>query len=322
MTFRAAVALLAVGLATPAMAQTRWEMPTPYAATNFQTKNIIQFVADVEQATKGSLKITVHSGGSLIKHADIKRAVRQGQVAIGEMLISLAADESPVFGLDTVPFLATSYEQARKLYAVQKPYLEKKLAEQGMLLLFSVPWPPQGIYAKKEIKRLSDLKGLKFRTQNAMSRRIAAIAGAVPTQIETPDLATALANGRVDAVITSVTSDADLPAGDFLYKYNNVKIWLPRNMVFVNKAAFDALAPAQKSALLDAAKAAEDRGWKASEAEAAARTKFLVDHKITVVDPGAALKGDFDTLIAPVLMQEWQSSAGPDGTAILNEFRK
>ena len=113
-----------------------------------------------------------------------------------------------------------------------------------------------------------------------------------------------------------------MPAGDFLYKYNNVKIWLPRNMVFVNKAAFDALAPAQKSALLDAAKAAEDRGWKASEAEAAARTKLLIDQKVTVVDPGAALKGDFDTLIAPVLMQEWQSSAGPDGTAILNEFRK
>ena len=181
MTFRAAVALLAVGLATPAMAQTRWEMPTPYAATNFQTKNIVQFVADVERATKGSLKITVHPGGSLIKHADIKGAVRQGKVAIGEMLISVAADKSPVFGLDTVPFLATSYEQARKLYAVQKPYLEKKLAEQGMLLLFSVPWPPQGIYAKKEIKRLSDLKGLKFRTQSAMSRRIAAIAGAVPS---------------------------------------------------------------------------------------------------------------------------------------------
>jgi TRAP-type C4-dicarboxylate transport system substrate-binding protein len=323
MTFRFAFVLVAAAaLSSPAAAQTRWDMPTPYAESNFQTKNIIQFVRDVENATKGSLRITVYAGGSLIKHAEIKRAVRRGRVPIGEMLVSLAADESPIYGLDTVPFLATNYDQARKLYAAQRPYLEKKLAQDGLMLLFSVPWPPQGIYAKKEITRLSDLKGLKFRAQNAMARRMATIAGAIPTPIETPDLASAIATGKVDAVVTSVTTDVDLPALDQLGHYHNVNLWLPRNMVFVNKSRFDALAPAQKTALLDAAKTAEERGWKASELEAAQRTKILVDHNVTIVDPGQALKNDLNTLLSPVLVQEWRASAGPDGQAILNEFGK
>jgi TRAP-type C4-dicarboxylate transport system substrate-binding protein len=322
MTFRAPVILLAASLATSAMAETRWEMPTPYPATSFQTKNIVQFVADVAKSTNGSLKITVHSSGSMIKHADIKPAVRQGRVAIGEMLISLAADQSPIYGLDTVPFLATTYEQARKLYAVQKPYLEKKLGDEGMMLLFSVPWPPQGIVAKKEIRRLSDLKGLKFRTQNAMARRIAALAGAIPTQVDTPDLANAVASGRVDAMITTVSPDVTVKDWETLNHYHNVKVWLPRNMVFVNKAAFAALTPAQQTALLDAAKVAEDRGWKASEAEADALTKVLVANHVIVVDPGAALKSDFDTMISPVLVNEWQAAAGADGKAILNAFEK
>ena len=189
--------LLAGALATGASAQTKWDLPTPYPDGNVHTKNVIQFAADVDKATNGSLKIAVHSAGSLIKHAEIKRSVRQGTTPIGELLESLASNESAVYGLDSVPFLTTGYDSAKKLYDAQKPYLEKQLASEGLMLLYSVPWPPQGLYAKREIKSVEDLKGLKFRTYNAMIGRIAALAGSVPTQIEVPDLPTAFATGRV-----------------------------------------------------------------------------------------------------------------------------
>ena len=228
-------------IATAASAQTKWDMPTPYADGNFHTKNVIQFAADVDKATNGSLKITVHSAGSLFKHPEIKRAVRQGTAPIGEILESLAANEAPVYGLDSVPFLTTGYDSAHKLYMAQKPYLEKQLASEGLMLLYSVPWPPQGIYAKKEIKSVDDLKGMKFRTYNAMIGRIAALVGAIPTQIEVPDLPTAFATGRVDVMITSASTGVDTKAQDYLTNYIDTQAWQPRNIVFVNKQAFDKL---------------------------------------------------------------------------------
>ncbi|MGB7694319.1 MAG: TRAP transporter substrate-binding protein, partial [Pseudolabrys sp.] len=256
-----AVLLVASGISSVASAQTKWDMPTPYPDGNFHTRNIMQFAADVDKATNGSLKIAIHSAGSLIKHAEIKRSVRQGTTPIGEMLESLSSNEAAVYGLDSVPFLATGYDASRKLYAAQKPYLEKQLESEGLMLLYSVPWPPQGLYAKREIKSVDDLKGLKFRTYNAMIGRIAALAGAIPTQIEVPDLPTAFATGRVDVMITSASTGVDTKSQDYLTHYIDTQAWLPRNIVIVNKAAFDKLSAAEKKAVADAAKAAEDRGW-------------------------------------------------------------
>ena len=189
-----AAACVGANLLSAASAQTQWDLPTNYAASAFHTRNIVQFAADMEKATGGSLKIAVHPGGEMIKHAEIKRTVSDWKVAAGEVLISLAADEAPVYGIDSIPFLATGYDGARKLFEAQKPYLERQLAKEGLVLLFSVPWPPQVVYAKREIKSIEDMQGLKFRTYNAMTRRVAELAGAQPTQIEVPDLPAAFAS--------------------------------------------------------------------------------------------------------------------------------
>ncbi|MBN9048687.1 MAG: TRAP transporter substrate-binding protein [Rhizobiales bacterium] len=316
----AALALTAL-LSTAAQAQTKWDMPTPYPAGNFHTKNIVTFTEDIDKATKGAVKITVHPAGSLIKHADIKRSVRQGTAPIGEMIISLASNESPIYGLDSVPFLATGYDAARKLYAAQKPYLEKLLDKEGLKLLFSVPWPPQGIYAKRDINSVADLKGLKFRTYNATIGRIAALAGAIPTQIEVPDLPTAFATGRVDVMITSASTGVDTKAEDYLTHYYDTQAWLPRNMVFVNKDAFAKLSAEQQKAVLDAAKVAEERGWKASEEEMSIKTSALKAAKIKVLPPSPELKAGL-AKIGETITTEWEASAGADGKAILAAFRK
>lgn len=317
----AAAAISAGGLAGPAAAQTKWDMPTPYGEGNFHTKNILQFAQDVEKATGGQLKIQVHAAGSLIKHPEIKKSVRQGIAPIGEILASLAANDSPVFGLDSVPFLTGGYADARKLYAAQKPALDKRLAGEGLVLLYSVPWPPQGLYAKKEIKSVDDLAGLKFRTYNAATSRLSQLVKAVPTQIEAPDIPTAFATGRVEAMITSPSTGVDSKAWDFLTHYHDLQGWTPRNIVFANKDAFDKLTADQRKALTDAAQAAEDRGWAVSEKETVEKTKMLADNKIVVMQPTPALKKAMQE-VGVTMAKEWEASAGAEGKAILDVYRK
>ena len=302
-----------------AFAQTTWDLPTPYPDGNFHTRNIAQFAEDVSEATGGSLAITVHANQSLIKHPDIKNSVRDGVVPAGELLVSRLENESPIFGVDSIPFLATSYEDSKKLYDAQRPYLEALLEEQGLQLLFSVAWPPQGIYAKKEVTSLADLEGLKFRAYNLGTERVAELAGMVPTQIEASDIPTAFATGRVDAMITSPSTGVDSKAWDFLTHYHDTQAWLPRNMVIVSKSAFDALTPEEQTAVTEAAAAAETRGWEMSQEETRAKTQALIDNGITVVTPSDELKAEFQE-IGETMTEEWKERAGEDGAALLDSY--
>lgn len=170
-------------IASVAMAQTKWDMPTPYSDGTFQTVNVREFVEDVAKSTGGKLQITVHSNASLVKMPEMKRAVQSGQVAIGEVLISVLANEDAMFGFESVPGLAPSYAEARKLHNLAKAAVAARLEKQGMMYLYSVAWPPQGIYAKAPITALADLKGTKFRSFNPATARFAQLIGAVPTTI-------------------------------------------------------------------------------------------------------------------------------------------
>jgi TRAP-type C4-dicarboxylate transport system substrate-binding protein len=316
----AAAAAVSLTVGGSAFAQTAWDMPTPYPDGNFHTRNVAQFATEVAEKTGGSLKITVHSNQSLIKHPDIKTSVRDGIVPAGEVLVSRLENESPIFGVDSVPFLATSYDDAWKLYEAQRPYLEKLLADQGLQLLFSVAWPPQGIYAKKEVKSVADLEGLTFRAYNLGTERVAELAKMVPTQIEASDIPTAFATGRVEAMITSPSTGVDSKAWDFVTHYHDTQAWLPRNMVIVNKAAFDKLTDAEKTAVTEAAAAAETRGWEMSKTETQEKMQALKDNGITIVAPSDELKAGFAE-IGKTITEEWKGRAGADGAALLETYQ-
>jgi len=313
--------MLTVGLAMPAAAQTKWDMPTPYGDATFHTQNVHAFAKDVDKATGGKLKITVHSAGSLIKHPEIKNAIRRGVVPIGEFLLSRISNENAVFGVDSVPFLAADYASAKKLWDASRPVIDKKLAAQGLKLLFAVPWPPQGIYAKKEIKSIGDLKGLKFRAYNTSTSRLAQLAGAVPTQIEAPDISTAFATGRVEAMITSPSTGANSKAWDFLSHFHHTQAWLPKNSIVVNLKALNALPADVKAALLKAADAAQVRGWKMSQAETDAKIAVMKKNGIKIITPSATLKADLQK-IGATMTAEWAKKAGDDGKAILSKLGK
>ncbi|MEQ1658998.1 MAG: C4-dicarboxylate ABC transporter substrate-binding protein, partial [Hylemonella sp.] len=151
MKFKLSLACAALALSVSALAQTKWDLAAAYPASNFHSENMAQFATEVDQATGGKLKITLHAGASLFKAPEIKRAVQGGQAQAGEILLANFQNEWQIYGADGLPFLADSYDAAMKLYKAQKPMIEKKLAEQGLVLLYSVAWPPQGIYTKKPI---------------------------------------------------------------------------------------------------------------------------------------------------------------------------
>lgn len=310
-----------LGVSGPIAAQTTWDMATPYPDGNFHTKNVRQFVDDVAGATAGKLKITVHSNASLIKMPEIKRAVQTGQVPAGEVLLSVLANEDAMFGFDSNPFLVTNYPAAAKLWVVAKPYIEQRLEKQGLKLLFSVPWPPQGIYAKKPIESIVDLKGSKFRSYSPVTARLAELMGATPTTVQVPELAQAFRTGLVDAMITSAATGVDTQSWDYLSHYYDTQAFLPQNIVFVSKRAFDALDAATQKSVLDSAANAEKRGWATSESENT-RFRLMLEQKgLKVGPPSAKLAAELND-IGQAMSAEWAKKAGPDGEALLAAVKK
>ncbi len=298
-----------------------WDMPTPYPDKTFHTANIIQFSKDVEKASSGALKIKVHSAGSLIKHPDINKAVRRGQVAIGEFFLSRLSNENGAYGADSLPFLATNYEDAQKLWGAQKGIITKLLAKQGLMPLFAVPWPPQGLYSKKEINSVKDLKGLKFRAYNAALEKFAKLAGAAPTQVEVPDIPQAFATNRVEAMITSPSTGANSKAWDYVAHYYNIQAWVPKNIVVVNKKAFDKLPANVQKAVLEQAALAEKRGWDMSRAETAAKIKILTDNGMKVHDPSEDLASGLKKIGAQ-MKDDWTKETGAAAQDILKSYNQ
>jgi len=317
----AAVTLFGLSLAVNAGAQTKWDMPTAYPATNFHTENIAQFAADVDKATGGKLKITVHSNASLFKANEIKRAVQTDQAQIGEILISAYSNEDPVFGTDSIPFLATSYADAAKLWNASRKALQDRFAKQGMRVLYAVPWPPQGIYSNKPIASLADMKGLKMRTYNPATSRIAELAGAQPVTIQAAELAQAMATGAVNANITSGATGYDSKAWEQVKYFYDAQAWLPKNVVFVNDKSFSALDKPTQDAVLKAAADAEARGWKVSEEKTKWYLEQLAKNGMTVAAPSPALAGELKK-IGETMTADWIKQAGPDGQAIVDAYKK
>ena len=319
--FSAVLATGAVALAHPATAQTKWDLPAAYPATNFHSVNLNAFAADVDRLSGGKLKITVHANASLFKAPEIKRAVQGGQAQAGEILLVNFQNEWQPFGADGLPFLADSYEEGLKLYRAQKPLLEKKLAEQGMMLLYSVAWPPQGIYSKKPLNSAADLKGIKWRAYSPSTSRIAELVGAQPVTVQAAELSQALATGVVESTMTSGATGVDSKLFEHLKFYYDVQAWLPKNAVIANRKAFEALDKATQDAVMKAAADAEARGWAESRKVNTSTLEVLRQNGMSVTPPSAQLKADLKR-VGDTLLKEWMDKAGAEGKALVDAYNK
>jgi TRAP-type C4-dicarboxylate transport system substrate-binding protein len=323
---RTAIAAFALGcsafaLAAPASAQTKWNLPAAYPADNPHSENLVLFAKDVEAATAGKLQITVHPGAALFKAPEIKRAVQSGQAQMGEVLMSLHENEDPVFGIDVVPFLATSFADSLKLYKASKAAVEKKLDSQGVKLLFMVPWAPQGVYTKKELNTIDDMKGLKWRAYNVGTARLGELLGMQSVTIQAAELPQALATGVVNSFMSSGGTGYDSKAWETLTHFYDVQAWIPKDATFVNKAAFDALDKPTQEAILKASAAAEARGWKMWEEKTSWYLDQLKAKGMKVQAPSAALAAGFKKA-GETLTADWLKKAGTDGQAIVDAYKK
>ena len=312
--------LTAVAFACAASAQTKWDLPTGYSANSFQTQNVQQFADEVDKLTNGKLKITVHAGGSLYKANEIKRAVQTGQVPAAEFILSGAANENPLFGVDSIPFLATSYSASKRLYEAAKPAQDKLLGSQGMKVLFTVPWPGQSLYSIKPVSSPADFAGTKMRAYNPATTRIAQLLKAQPVTIQLAELPQALATGGVQNFLTSSASGVESKLHEQVKHFYPVSAWLPRNATVVNQKAFDELDKATQDAVLKAAMNAEQRGWITSERLDGEYIKELGAKGMTIAQPSEAIKKEL-AAIGETMTAEWLKTAGPEGQAVIDAYR-
>jgi TRAP-type C4-dicarboxylate transport system substrate-binding protein len=315
-----AAAALAVAMASPTGAQTKWDLPTAYPANNFHTENLQQFANDVDKATGGKLKIQLHPNASLFKAPEIKRAVQGGQAQIGEILLVNFENEDPLYGIDGVPFLATSYGDAMKLYKASRKALDDKLARQGMKLLFTVPWPPQGIYTKRTLNSVADMKGLKWRAYSPATSKIAELVGAQPVTVQAAEVSQALATGVIDSYMSSGATGYDSKTYEHIKNWYDTQAWLPKNAVIVNLKAFEALDKPAQQAILKASADAEARGWKLSEEKNTWYVEQLKKNGMSILKPTEQLTADLRR-VGNVLLAEWQRKAGDDGKKVIETYR-
>ena len=298
-----------------------WHMPTPYGDANLPTKIAYEFADEIREKSGGKLDINVHSGASLIKHPEIPRAVRTGQVQLGEVFIGVMGNTHPVFKHDNIPFLATNFDDSKKLWEAAKPELEKLLDKEGMVLLYTVPWPAQSLYTKFPVNTLDDLKGTKMRAYSPSTSRLADLMHTSPTTVQVPEIPQAFSTGIIDAMITSPSTGANGQAWDYLTHYTDIKAWIPKNIVVANKRAFRRLDKATQQMIRTAAANAESKGWEGVRVTAKQDTDTLAANGIVVSEPSAELMAELEK-IGQIMIKEWEAEAPAEVGKILKQYQQ
>src|SRR5690625_2475964 len=308
-------------MASMATAATTWTMSTEQPDNNYLTQNARQFAEDIKEATNGELEINVQSNSVLLKRQEVKRGVQQGVVQIGEMLVAAIGNEDPMFEVDSVPLLASSFDESERLWKATRDVLAERLDKQGIVLVYGSPWPPQGIYTKDPIDSLEDLAGVRFRAYSAATSRLVSLMGAVPTTVNTPEVPQAFSTGVIDAMLTSPATGVDSQAWDYVKYYYDAQVFIPQSFVIANKRMFERLPEEVQQAVMEAGERAEARGWQMARDQTAQLTQTLADNGMEVNQLPEKLAEEMHA-IGEQMTKEWLEKAGADGQKVLDEYRK
>jgi TRAP-type transport system periplasmic protein len=310
--------LLTTLLPATAFSQVIWKLATGYRAESFHTQNITAFASDVARATDGALKIEIYAGNSLVSLNDVRQAVQEGRIDAGETIMTSMAStvkELSVAGADSVPFVVGSYADARRLWTLQRPTMERLLAARGLKLLYAVPWPPQGLYSKRPIVDAKDFRNSNMRTYNDTTIRIAQMLGATPVTVAMVDVGKALAEGRIDSMITSAVTGVENKVWEHVRYYYEINAWYPKNIVLVNVQRFNALTAEARIAVIRAAESAEQRGWAASEQAARESLETLRRNGVKIGTTPQGLEREIQR-IGERFSSEWVKAVGADALEV------
>lgn len=315
------VALALIGAVSTPVSAASWQMSAHDPAGNYHTKNAVKFAEQVEELSGGELSIDVTPNSVLLSRTELKRGVQRGIVPIGEVLISALGNEDPAYEADSIPMLATTFEQARRLWEASVDIYKEKLEADGLKLIYSEPWPPQGLYSNDPIDKPEDIEGMKLRAYNSTTARFAELLGAVPSTIASPEIPQAFATGMVSGMITSPTTGMNSQSWDYVKYYYNAKVFIPKNMVIANLDAFNGLSKETQDALMEAGAKAQERGWKMAAEAADEATATLADNGMTVSKPTQALSDKLHAA-GEKMIEEWVSSSNEDVKAIVEAYRQ
>ena len=302
-----------------AWAAEKWDMATAYSPKEYITSSYIAFAKKVVKSSGGALEIVVHPSGSLYKGAEIFSAVESGKLQMGAILIGAHAEKDPIFGIDTVPFLATNVDQAWKLYQVSKNALDYALKEHNMKLLFTAVWPPQGLFTKVKLNSVADMNNVRFRAYDDGTARLARIMGAIPTIIEAADIRQAFASGVAESMISSSATGVFQQMWDYVEYFYEGNAWFPKSAVVVNLQVWNGLDGITKELLLKAATEAEKSVWEAMISTNDSYKRTMTHNGIKVIVPNSKLREGFKK-IGQDLSDEWAAAAGERGKRIIADF--
>lgn len=314
-----AVSAVAMMAASPVEAETRWTMASGYPEDSFFTKNIRQLIADVEEATDGELVIDLRPNDELIKHDAIKRAVQAGQVQIGEIRLAVYTNEDKIFGIDNLPNLVTSYEEARTLMEVQDPYLDEILGKRGLRLITYAPWPGQGFYTTEPVTSLADLEGQSIRIYSPQTQQMCQMLGMDATILPFAEVPQAFSTGLIEALWTSAQTGTDVQAWDYVKYFTYTGSMHNKNAIIVNERAFRSLDEEVQKALIEAGERATERGWKLSREASASKEQELEEHGMVRADAPAEVMERMRE-IGVSMLEDWRADASEEQLAVLDAY--
>jgi len=301
----------------------RWDMANEYGQTSMLGQSQVVFVDKVKELSDGDIVITSHFGGSIgFKSQEQFDAVADGALQIASTSVGQVAGIEPLFLLGSLPFMANNIEDAWTLYEVARPYYEEVFERNDQLLLYASPWTPAGIWAKKPVTELADLKNLKVRAWDASGTRTLQAAGAVAVQMAWSDVVPQLAAGGIDAVLTSADGGASAKFWEFLDHFTAINYSQSLNMTHVNKDEFEKLTPEQQKIIRDAAAIAEKEAWDNLTRQVEKNYAEMKSHGMTIIDSTSAeFHADLQAAGKGVVA-DWLKSVGPVGQEILDKYAK
>lgn len=315
---------LAAALAAPALAQkaVRMDLNAIYPATNFHSQGAADFAERVKEYSNGSVVITVHPGGSLgFKGPELLKTVKDGTVPLSDILMGVVQGSEKAFGLSSLPMLVSGYDEARKFYDAARPAYEAAAAKWNQKILYVVPWPPSGLFTKKEVAAPGDIAGLKTRTYDKNGADFLASLGGSPISMPWGEVYAALQTGMIDSVLTSAVSGQDAKLWEVLSHFVKIHYAYPLNMVVINLDYWNGLTAEQKAAVEKAAAETEAKQWEASARDNEAALKAVADGGIKISDMSPAL-AEALRKAAAAIVDQFAAEAGPEVKAALEAYRK
>lgn len=317
----AAILLLSSLLSAPAMSQQVWRAATEYPATAMPGEGLARFAQLVGEATGGRLVVEPgYDGPDGLKSATIPAAVEAGKIAVGDAFGGALSGLDPIFQLSSLPFLATSLEQARALRDAARPRYEAAFARLGQILVYTTPWPPSGLWTRRPVTTSAELRGLAIRTYDATSTTVLRDAGAAPVELSFGDTMPRLKDGSLNAVLSSGDGGAGRRLWEYLPHFTAINYAMPLSFTTVSRAALEALDPATRGAVLEAGRKTEALQWQALETRTARNEAVMRASGVTIQPP----QPDLEAALADAAKRTnaaWEATAGADAAAILTAYR-